>query len=78
MAGPVLAVDIGGSKCAIALVAGGALHGRRRAPTPATEGPEAVVTVVVRLALEAIADAPIAPSALGAACAGLVQDGCGR
>lgn len=71
----MLAIDIGGSKCAVAVVQGGVLRARRRTKTPADEGPEAVVASVTRLALEAIAEAQTTPAALGIACAGLVRDG---
>ena len=81
MAGPVLAIDIGGSKCAVAIVDGVAvadgatLRARGAAPTPAGEGPAAVVATVARLARAALAEVPDAAGACGVACAGQVRDG---
>ncbi len=76
MTRPILAVDIGGSKCTVAVVEGGVLRARRRTKTPAVAGPEAVVASVTRLALEALAETSTnTPGAVGIACAGLVQDG---
>ncbi|MBQ0978729.1 ROK family protein [Micromonospora sp. M61] len=53
MTTPVVGIDIGGTKTAVALVdrAGRVLE-RREAPTPARSGPEAVLDVAARLATD--------------------------
>jgi len=72
---PVLAVDIGGSKCAAALVDGATVLAQRRVATPTADGPEAVADAVAALAREVLARARAAPTALGIACAGQVREG---
>lgn len=72
---PVLALDIGGSKVAAALVVGGQVLELEQTPTPAIDGPEAVVAAARIVAGRLLARAPRAPSALGVACAGLVSGG---
>jgi glucokinase len=71
-AGPVVALDLGGTKIAAALAApGGEILARDTRPTPATAGPDAV--------LDALADAAAAvatghhPAAVGVAAAGVVD-----
>lgn len=75
MDAPVLAIDIGGSKCAVALVQGGRLLHRSQRPTPASEGPKAVVAAAVAAAQELLSRGSHRPTALGVACAGRVIDG---
>ncbi|MET8464864.1 ROK family protein, partial [Micromonospora zamorensis] len=55
MTTPVVGIDIGGTKTAVALVdrAGRVLE-RREAPTPARSGPEAVLDVAVRRSRRAV------------------------
>lgn len=70
----VLAVDIGGTKTAVALVdATGALLERAAAPTPAADGPEAVVAGVAALASELVARADARVLAIGVGTAGVVD-----
>lgn len=75
MTAPLLAIDIGGSKCAVALVQEGRLLERGQQPTPAAEGPEAVVATAVVAARDLLARTRLAPRALGIACAGRVSEG---
>ncbi|SCL45212.1 glucokinase [Micromonospora citrea] len=67
---PRVGVDIGGTKTVAALVgADGRVLGRRRAPTPATSGPAAVLDTAARLArdlLDAADDGPVGVGAAGA------------
>ena len=49
MSSPVIAVDLGGSKIAVALVVDGAIVVRREAPTRAEVGQEAVLEIIVDL-----------------------------
>lgn len=72
---PVLAIDVGGSKCSAALVHGGRVLYRSERPTPATEGPRAVVAAAAAIARALIERAEQPPDTLGVACAGLVRDG---
>lgn len=72
---PTLAVDIGGSKCAVALVDGAKVIARRTVPTPASEGPGAVIDAVAAAGRDLLEGAPRAPSRLGIACAGVVDAG---
>ncbi|WP_349867343.1 ROK family protein [Leifsonia sp. WHRI 6310E] len=59
--GYAVGVDLGGTKTAAGLVAAdGSVLLRREAPTPAAEGPEAVLATVIGLAAEVIAAAPSA------------------
>ncbi len=74
---PVLAVDIGGSNCAVALVLDGDVLDSVVVATPAKAGPQAVVRRVVDAveALLARASSSRAPTLLGVACAGAIKDG---
>lgn len=77
MSAPTLAVDIGGSKIAAALVTSdGAVTARTTRPTPAQEGPEAIIETVVGLAEEVIAHVEVAE--IGIASAGIIEPGTGR
>lgn len=70
----VLAVDIGGTKTAVALVdAAGELLERAAAPTPSAEGPEAVVAGVAALAAAVAARAEVRVRAVGVGTAGVVD-----
>ncbi|MFC8176748.1 ROK family protein [Streptomyces sp. NPDC057325] len=72
---PVAGVDIGGTKTAAGLVApDGTLLARRMLPTPAQDGPDAVIATAVRAVREL--DAPVA--AVGVGSAGVVDPGTGR
>jgi glucokinase len=76
MSDAVLAVDIGGTKTAVALVdRAGRVIDSARAATPALEGPGAVIDTVRRLALALIerADATPAVRGVGVATAGVVD-----
>lgn len=76
-----LALDIGGTKLAAALVtADGQVRGRRQCPTPAAEGPTAVLDAAATLLTGGAAGAAAAmtpPHALGVAAAGVVDPGTG-
>ncbi len=78
MSDAVLAVDIGGTKVAVALVRGGRVLVQEVAPTPAVAGPEAVAATVIATiagcAARLAADGPL-PALVGVACAGVVSDG---
>lgn len=74
-AGPALAVDVGGTKCAVALVDRAEVIARTTVPTPAAEGPDAVVEAVVAAGQELVAAARRAPTRLGIATAGVVDAG---
>jgi predicted NBD/HSP70 family sugar kinase len=65
-----VAVDLGGTKVAVARVDGARVLERREAPTPAAAGPEAVVDAVVAL----LAGWPVADG-LAVAATGRVVDG---
>ena len=69
----VLALDIGGSKVAAALVRGGEVLSSEFVPTPAAAGPEAVVAAAERAARSVLAGTGVRPATLGVACAGVVQ-----
>lgn len=76
MPGAVLAVDIGGTKTAVALVGrAGAILDSVTDRTPAAEGPEAVVATVADLAsaLRDRADQPVSLRGVGVAAAGVVD-----
>ncbi|QGN34069.1 ROK family protein [Microlunatus sp. Gsoil 973] len=63
---PALGVDLGGSKIAVGLVdPGGRVLRRSVAPTPATEGRDAILATIRRLADEARADRPIVGIGIG-------------
>lgn len=70
-----LALDIGGTKVAAALVRGAEVVAQVIAPTPAAAGPEAVVAAAVAAAKNALAQSDVGPAAVGAACAGAVHGG---
>ena len=72
---PVLAVDIGGSKTAVALVRGAEVLAQELAPTPAAAGPDAVVATAVKAGRRLLAGSSAAAVAVGVACAGVVHDG---
>ncbi|MBX3141716.1 MAG: ROK family protein [Trueperaceae bacterium] len=72
---PVLAMDVGGTKLAVALVRGAEVVDQELASTPANDGPEAVVAALGVAATSLLARAAEAPVALGVACAGLVRAG---
>ncbi|MFK3732265.1 ROK family protein [Streptomyces sp. NPDC088090] len=71
----VAGIDIGGTKTAAGLVdASGTLHTRRTVPTPAADGPAAVVAAAVRAVREL--GEPVA--AVGVGSAGVVDPRAGR
>lgn len=73
---PVVGIDLGGTKTAAALVApDGTLGVRVEAPTPAAEGPDAVLDVVAGLVARVAGDAAI--GGVGIGTAGIV-DAAGR
>ena len=73
---PVVGIDLGGTKTAAALVApDGTLGVRVEAPTPAAEGPDAVLDVVAGLVARVAGDSPI--GGVGIGTAGIV-DAAGR
>lgn len=76
---PVVAVDLGGTKTAAALVAGdGSLGEVLRAPTPAAAGPDAVLDTVTGLVVSVLDSAGVRDVAgVGIGAAGVV-DGAGR
>jgi glucokinase len=69
---PVLALDIGGTKLAVAVVDGtGATHGWQLAPTRREEGPEVVVKRLFELGNAAVEAAGLGPvAAVGISCGG--------
>lgn len=65
---PVVGVDLGGTKTAAALVGPDGAPGRRlEAPTPAADGPEAVLDTVAELVLRVGGTAPLAGVGIGTA-----------
>ncbi len=67
----VLALDIGGTKLASAVVsADGTLAAERRAPTPHTDDPEALFAGVVELARASLDKGAVAIDAVGVGCGG--------
>lgn len=70
---PVLAIDLGGSKLAAALVDGGVVQARREAPTDRAGGPAAWIEAIAGLARDWTGFA-----AAGAAVTGLVRHGLWR
>lgn len=72
---PVLAVDVGGTKLAAALVRGAEVLDQELVATPAKEGPEAVLEALRTAVGALVGRAPETPVALGVACAGLVRAG---
>jgi len=69
----VIALDIGGTHSRAALVEGGTITWRAHVPTPAQDGPEAVVATLTDL-LRAERSEPALP--IGVAIAGFVERGC--
>ena len=66
----VLAVDVGGTKLAAAIVDGaGTLHARTESPTVG-EGPEGLFDALCAVVDRVLADAPLAPEAVGVGCGG--------
>ncbi|WP_037571245.1 ROK family protein [Phaeacidiphilus oryzae] len=73
-AGPVIGLDLGGTKIAGALVApGGRVLARDRRPTPADAGPRAVLDALADSARALAAGVVPAPRAIGVAAAGLID-----
>lgn len=70
---PVLAIDLGGTKLAAALVDGGVVQARREVPTDRAGGPVAWIEAIVRLAREWTGFATV-----GVAVTGLVRHGLWR
>lgn len=69
--GPVLAVDVGGTKLAVAVVdADGRVTGRRSVPTPTSDDPDVVFGALSSLAVAVAADAPGPLVACGVGCGG--------
>ena len=66
---PTLAIDIGGTKTAVALVSKGTVLARRQSPTPARAGPEAVVAN----SLDLIGEWHHEVTRVGVACTGVVR-----
>lgn len=69
---PVLALDIGGTKLAVAVVTpDGRTHGYRVEPTRRDEGPEVIIRRLFALGREAVEDARLGPiAAVGISCGG--------
>lgn len=69
---PVLALDIGGTKLAVAVVTGdGVTHGLQIVPTHRDQGPERVLDRLFALGHRAIAEAGLGPvAAVGISCGG--------
>src|SRR4051812_46788061 len=66
-----LALDIGGTKLAVAVVdPDGSVHGLQIAPTRKEDGPDAVVARLFGLAREAVAEAAREIAAVGISCGG--------
>ncbi len=74
--GPLLAVDIGGTKMEAGVVDGdGRILLRGRAPAPATANPEHIFDVLAGLVTSVLADAPATPVACGVGCGGPMTAG---
>ena len=72
------AIDIGGTKIAAGIVDGdSSVISRRSEPTPATQGPDAVLTLAARLIREVSVDAGVEPIAIGVGTAGVVDPDAG-
>jgi glucokinase len=71
---PILGIDIGGSKLAVALsTPDGVVVSERRGPSDAARGPDAMIGTVIELAREAVADASMElddVDRIGIACGG--------
>ncbi|WP_084515987.1 ROK family protein [Microbacterium luticocti] len=77
--GVVVAVDIGGTKTAVALVdRSGRIVARDEASTPGQDGPDAILGTVLRLAHALIAAAPGPVRGVGVGTAGVVDTTTGR
>lgn len=74
-AAPVLAMDIGGTKTAVALVRGAEVLRWEVVATRAAEGPDAVTASAAAAARRLLGASEEPPSALGVACAGVVTRG---
>ncbi len=74
---PMLALDIGGTKTAAALVRGPELISKQVVATPAVQGPEAVTSAALGAVRALLAERGSAerPALLGVACAGVVNEG---
>jgi glucokinase len=67
----VLAIDVGGTKLASAIVAAdGAITGERRAATPRASDPEELFAALAALARESVAAAGVHPGGIGVGCGG--------
>jgi glucokinase len=67
----VLAIDVGGTKVASAIVAAdGTITGERRTAMPRTSDPEDLFTTVAELARESVAAAAAEPGGIGVGCGG--------
>jgi len=72
------AIDIGGTKIAAGIVDGDSrVLARRSEPTPAAQGPAAVLALAARLIREASVDAGVEPIAVGVGTAGVVDPDAG-
>ncbi|HEX7004582.1 MAG TPA: ROK family protein [Trueperaceae bacterium] len=71
----MLAIDIGGTKLAVALVKGAKVLSYSRVATPASDGPEAVLASTVVAGQQLVSEAGVVPAAIGVACAGVVAAG---
>lgn len=71
----VLALDIGGTKLAAALVRDAVVVAKAVAPTPASEGPEAVAAAALALVRKLLDQSASRPACLALATAGLVSKG---
>jgi glucokinase len=70
----ICSVDIGGTKIAAGIVDGDSrVLARCTAPTPAREGPAAVLALAARLVRESMAEAGASPAAVGVGTAGVVD-----
>ena len=77
MSGPLLAIDIGGTKCEAAIVLpDGALVGRHRIETPTTHDPELLLSALLDLIRRVRLEAPdLVPVACGVGCGGPMAQG---
>lgn len=74
-----IGVDIGGTKIALGVVADdGRLLASRQIPTPARQGPEAVLDAVAGELTVLVADTPSRPSGIGVSTGGIVDVKAGR
>lgn len=69
--GPILGIDIGGTKLAAGLVTpDGQVRAYRRQPTPRAHDAEGLVGAIIALAMAARRESGLTPSALGVGCGG--------